>query len=130
MHNFKELKIWQDSMGIVEDIYKETGNFPKDEQYGLTSQMRRCSVSVPSNIAEGSGRNSDKDFSRFLSFSLSSSFELETQLIIADRLGFIEKNASERIMEDLSKLQKMLFVFRKKIGWTTKVKNFIMMFFI
>ena len=59
MHNFKELKIWQDSMDIVEDVYKETGKFPKNEEYGLTSQMRRCSVSVPSNIAEGSGRNSE-----------------------------------------------------------------------
>ena len=130
MHNFKELKIWQDSMDIVEDVYKETGKFPKNEEYGLTSQMRRCSVSVPSNIAEGSGRNTDKDFSRFLSISLSSSFELETQLIIANRLGFVKENNSERILEDLSKLQKMIFNFRKKIGWTTKMKNFVMTLFV
>ena len=116
MHNFKELKIWQDSIDIVEDIYRETGNFPKAEQYGLVSQMRRSSVSVPSNIAEGSGRNTDKDFGRFLSISLSSSFELETQLIIANRLGYISENDSIHILDNLSKLQKMIFVFRKKIG--------------
>ena len=89
MHNFKELLIWQDSIDIVEDIYRVVGSFPKNEQYGLVSQMNRCSVSIPSNIAEGSGRGSNKDFSRFLSISLSSAFELETQLIIANRIGFI-----------------------------------------
>ena len=72
----------------------------------------------------------NKDFSRFLSISLSSSFELETQIIIADRLGFIKENNSERILEDLSKLQKMIFNFRKKIGWATKMKNFVITFFV
>jgi len=115
MHNFKELKIWQDSMGIVEEIYNESKDFPKNEQFGLISQINRCSVSIPSNIAEGSGRESNKDFRRFLSISLSSAFELETQLIIARRIGFIKNDNFERIITKLTKVQKMIFVFRNKI---------------
>ena len=130
MHNFKELHIWQDSMDIVEDIYKGTVNFPKNEQFGLVSQINRCSVSIPSNIAEGSGRDSNKDFRRFLSISLSSAFELETQLIIANRIGFLKKDDFERIIEKLNKVQKMIFVFRKKMTVTTKLKNLMLSFFI
>jgi len=121
MHNFKELRIWQDSMDIVEDIYKVLREFPKNEQYGLVSQMNRCSVSIPSNIAEGSGREGNKDFSRFLSISLSSAFELETQLIIANRLDFISPDNFNSINTKLTKMQKMIFVFRKKLNITTKV---------
>ncbi len=130
MHNFKELHIWQDSMDIVEDIYKRIGNFPKNEQFGLVSQMNRCSVSIPSNIAEGSGRESNKDYRRFLSISLSSAFELETQLIIASRIGFLKKDDFERIIEKLNKVQKMIFVFRKKLSVTTKLKNLLLSFFV
>ncbi|NQU34899.1 MAG: four helix bundle protein [Bacteroidetes bacterium] len=115
MHNFKEHKIWMDSMDIVEDIYKITNNFPGSEKFGLINQMRRCAVSIPSNIAEGSGR-SDKDFCRFLSMSLSSSFELETQLIISKRLELIDENNFENILGKVSKLQKMIFGFKKKIS--------------
>lgn len=118
MHNFKELRIWQDSIDLVEDIYRKTKELPKNKEFGLISQMRRCAVSVPSNIAEGSGRESDKDFRRFLGISLSSSFELETQLIIANRIGYFENEVLDHILEKLSKLQKMIFVFRKKINVT------------
>ena len=130
MHNFKELRIWKDSIDLVEDIYLETKSFPKNEEYGLTSQMRRCSVSVPSNIAEGSGRGSDKDFKRFLSISLSSSFELETQLVIANRLGFIEKKNYEKTMENLRKLQKMIYTFRRKLSSIVKLKSYILSLFV
>lgn len=116
MHNFKELRIWQDSMDIVTDIYKGIGDFPKHEQFGLIRQMNRCSVSIPSNIAEGSGRDSNKEFRRFLSISLSSSFELETQLIIAKRVGFLKSDDFEMIIKKLIKLQKMIFVFREKLN--------------
>jgi four helix bundle protein len=102
-------------MGIVEEIYNESKDFPKNEQFGLISQINRCSVSIPSNIAEGSGRESNKDFRRFLSISLSSAFELETQLIIARRIGFIKNDNFERIITKLTKVQKMIFVFRNKI---------------
>ncbi len=123
MHNFKELRIWQDSMDIVADIYNIIGDFPKNEQFGLVSQMSRCSISIPSNIAEGSGRESDKDFRRFLSMSLSSAFELETQLIVAHRIGFLEKGDFEMIIEKLVKLQKMIFVFRNTLLIKEKPKN-------
>jgi four helix bundle protein len=130
MHNFKELRIWQDSIDLVEDIYKMTKDLPKNEEFGLISQMRRCSVSIPSNIAEGSGRESDKDFRRFIGISLSSSFELETQLIIANRIGYIKKENFNQVIGELSKIQKMIFMFRKKINITTKLKNFIVTLFI
>ncbi len=118
MHNFKELRIWQDSIDLVEEIYTKTKDLPKNEEFGLTSQMRRCSVSIPLNIAEGSGHESDKDFRRFLGISLSSSFELETQLIIANRIGYIEKEIFNNILERIIRIQKMIFVFRKKINVT------------
>jgi len=82
MHNFKDLKVWQKSMDLAIDIYKATSLFPRDEKFGLVSQIKRCSVSIPSNIAEGSGRGSDKEFNHFLNISQGSAFELETQLII------------------------------------------------
>jgi len=91
MHNFKELTVWQDSKEFSVKIYKLTRSFPKTEIYGNTSQINRSAVSIVSNIAEGAGRNSDKDFSRFINFSIGSSFELETQLIIAFEIGYIEK---------------------------------------
>jgi len=86
-HNFKLLKIWQLGMEITEEIYKISSNFPTDERFGWVSQIRRCSVSVPSNIAEGSGRGTDKDFKHFLEIALGSVYELETQLILSERLG-------------------------------------------
>ncbi|NJM94139.1 MAG: four helix bundle protein [Cytophagales bacterium] len=102
MHNFKELKIWQSGIEIAKTIYKLTSHFPQEEKYGLISQIRRCSISIPSNIAEGSGRSSAKDFSHFLSISLSSSFELETQLILASELKFLKEDDYNSITEQLT----------------------------
>lgn len=81
-HNFRELKIWKESINLVKQIYLLTSDLPKDEKFGLISQINRCSVSIPSNIAEGSGRTSDKEFLNFLNIAISSSYELETQLIL------------------------------------------------
>jgi len=122
MHNFKELRIWQDSVDIVEDIYKVLKDFPKNEQYGLVSQMNRCSVSIPSNIAEESGRGSNKDFIRFLNISLFSAFELETQLIISKRIEFINTESFNSINTKLTKVQKMIFVFIEKLNNTLKIR--------
>lgn len=91
MHNFRELKVWQNARQLVKDIYIASFNFPAEEKFGLTSQIRKSAVSIPSNIAEGSGRNTDKDFSNFINISLGSAFELETQIILAYDLEFIEK---------------------------------------
>ena len=86
----KDLKLWKSSIDLVKEVYKLTYGFPKEELYGLTSQLRRASISVPSNIAEGAGRKSQKDFVRFLNFSKGSLSELETQLIIAEELNYTE----------------------------------------
>lgn len=116
MHNFKELKIWQNSKDLVIDIYKRTENFPKEEIFSLTNQIRRSAISIPSNIAEGCGRNSDKDLIRFLDIANGSSFELETQLIIAaHELDFLDKENFEYLDEKLSEFQKMNYGFRNNL---------------
>lgn len=115
MHNFKELKSWQKAIDFCLDIYKLTGQFPGEEKFGLTSQLRRAGVSVPSNIAEGSGRNSDKEFLHFLSIATGSSYEIETQLIIAHRLGYIKSEEINEAALKLSEIQKIIFAFSTKI---------------
>lgn len=105
MHNFKELNVWKKGIEMVTAIYELTSKFPSDEKFGLTSQIRRAAISIPSNIAEGSGRKTNKDFSNFLSISLGSQFELETQLIVASQLGFVSNEAI--IFQELNELQKM-----------------------
>jgi len=89
MSSFRDLKVWQLSMDLVVDIYKATDRFPQSENYGLTSQLRRCAISIPSNISEGSDRHNPKEFIRFLYISNASLSELETQIEIALRLGYI-----------------------------------------
>lgn len=116
MHNFKELNIWNEAKDYSVLIYKMTSNFPASEIYGITSQIKRAVISIPSNIAEGAGRNSDKDFSRFIAISLGSSFELETQLIIANELDFIDNEKFKELIETLSKIQKMLVNFQKHLN--------------
>ena len=85
----RDLLIWQEAMNLAKDVYARTGSFPREEMYGLTSQMRRAAVSVPSNIAEGAGRSSDKEFRQFLMIARGSLSELETQVILAQELGFL-----------------------------------------
>ncbi len=112
MHQFKELKVWQKSMDLVVDIYTVTTNFPTDEKFGLTSQLRRCAVSIPSNIAEGAGRDSDKEFLYFLSIALGSSFELETQLILSQRLNLLTKQNLENLLSLNNYVQNMIVKLR------------------
>jgi len=116
MHRFKNLKIWQESMELTVEVYKITSEFPQNEKYGLTSQIRRAAISISSNIAEGSSRNSNKDFSRFLSISLGSAFELETQLIIANKLHLIDEKSLKNIITSLSEIQKMIIGFQNKLN--------------
>jgi four helix bundle protein len=91
IHNFKELLVWQKAMDLVVFIYHLTRAFPIEEKYGLISQVQRCAVSIPSNIAEGSGRVSKKEFQHFISIAMGSSFELETQVILALNFNYISK---------------------------------------
>ncbi|HSW48154.1 MAG TPA: four helix bundle protein [Candidatus Saccharimonadales bacterium] len=106
--SFKDLTVWQKSMDLTEDIYRLTNRFPKDEIYGLTSQIRRCSVSIPSNIAEGFLRGHTAEYRQFLRIAYGSGAELETQLLIALRIGHIKKEQFEKINELLIEIMKML----------------------
>ena len=115
MKNFKNLKVWQSGVDLVVDIYKSIENFPKDEVYGLTGQIKRSAISIPSNIAEGAGRNSDKDFNRFLDVALGSSFELETQLTIANKLNFLNDERFSQLDSKLDEEQKMLIGLQKSL---------------
>ncbi len=116
MHNFKELTVWNKSVDIALEIYKLTMSFPSEEKFGLVSQMRRCSISIPSNIAEGSGRKTKKDFNSFLSNSLASSFELETQLLIVVRLQLITNDQFEFIIAQLNEIQKMIVGLQRSLN--------------
>ena len=95
--SYRDLIVWQKAMDLVEDVYKKTKGFPREELYGLTSQLRRAVVSVPSNIAEGQGRNSTKEFLHHLSIAYGSLCEVGTQILIANRLGYLEKRDLERL---------------------------------
>jgi len=106
----KDLDIWKMGLDIVERIYQITGKFPKDEQFGLTSQMRRAAVSIPSNIAEGAARNSMREFLQYLYVSLGSLSEVETQLLIAERLGYLK---DLDILEHVEHLRRKLLNFIK-----------------
>jgi four helix bundle protein len=112
VHNFRELNIWKRSMDLTRRVYMLTSELPDDEKFGLKSQINRSSVSIPSNIAEGSGRGTDKDFCRFLDISLGSSCELETQLILAQDLFKIE---TAKTIEELNEVQKMIVGFRNRL---------------
>ncbi|HET8809046.1 MAG TPA: four helix bundle protein [Flavobacteriaceae bacterium] len=116
MHNFQQLKIWQKAMDIVEDTYRLTIQFPKEEKYGLTSQMRRSAVSIPSNIAEGSGRNTNGEFKNFLGISSGSSSELITQLILSERLQLASEKNIKLILDQLVEVQKMNYTLIQKFS--------------
>lgn len=107
MHNIKELKIWNKAMDLAVQVYELSSKFPSDERFGLTSQVRRCAVSIPSNISEGAGRNTKGEFKQFLGIANGSAYELQTQLIIANKLNFIDENSTESILEIIDEIKKM-----------------------
>ncbi|HEX8269091.1 MAG TPA: four helix bundle protein [Flavobacterium sp.] len=112
MHNYKKLEIWRQSRKLCSDVYAVTAGFPADEKYGITNQLRRACVSIPSNIAEGSSRKSNKDFSRFLEMAIGSGYEMETQLLIAVDLNFTTPSLQEPIAAKLADIIKMISSFR------------------
>lgn len=114
-HKFKQLKIWILAKEIAIDVYKATKDFPSEEKFGLANQMRRCSISVASNIAEGSGRNTENEFKQFLGISRGSLYELETQIIISSEVGLFPTELYENIMLKIENLNKMLFTFKKNL---------------
>jgi len=114
--SYKDLLIWQKGIKIVTLVYQLVEAFPKEEIYALASQLKRASVSVPSNIAEGYGRNSDKSFSHFLAISRGSLFEIETQLIIAKELGFVSNEVLfQEILSQIEEESKMINAFSKTL---------------
>lgn len=116
MHNFKKLKIWKESMDLVSESYKITKTFPDFEKFGLVSQMNRCAISIPSNIAEGSSKSSGKYFKSYLETSLGSAFEWETQLIIAHTENYITSEIFEKLEQSIKQVQKMISSFQSSLG--------------
>lgn len=108
MRDYKKYTVWQKSHELVLEIYKVTGNFPKEELYGLTSQMRRSASSIPTNVVEGCGRNTDKDFCRFLYIAFGSANELEYQLILSKDLIFLESEKAIFLISKVEEIKKML----------------------
>ena len=114
MHNFRNLQIWKDAMDLAQAVYEITEALPKMETYGLISQMTRAAVSVPSNIAEGSGRT-DKDFSHFLQIALGSLYELNTQIMLSERIGYLTTEQSLALQGRADKLQMMISGFKRHL---------------
>ena len=116
MHRFETLDIWHSSVSYGVGIYKVSKNFPRDEVYGLTSQIRRAAVSISSNIAEGSGSNSKKDFQRFLDIAVKSALETVSQLKFAIELGYIHKSQIEQLSQSAELLIKRIYAFRNSLN--------------
>lgn len=116
MNRYKNLNIWKRSVALATEIYRVTSDYPKEEKYGIVSQLRRCVVSISSNIAEGAGRGSNKQFEHFLNIAYGSSYELETQMIISQNLGFINKEECDKLCSEIVEIQKMIYTFNKKIS--------------
>ncbi|MFM2224646.1 MAG: hypothetical protein RJA07_848 [Bacteroidota bacterium] len=115
MHRYKDLKVWQKAMELAKEVYEITASFPKEEKYGLTSQINRSVVSVPSNIAEGAGRNSKNEFVHFLSIASGSLCELETQLILSVAFKYFENKKLEELSERIKELQNMIFKLQQSL---------------
>jgi four helix bundle protein len=115
MRDFRNLEIWKKSVGFTILIYRLTDQFPDKEKFGLTSQLRRASVSMASNIAEGASRNSETDFARYLEISMGSAFEIETQLIVSQEIGYITSEEYNSALETLTVIQKQINQLISKI---------------
>ena len=112
---FRDLLVWQKSMSLVTDVYKASASFPSDERFGLTSQLRRCVVSIPSNIAEGFGRDTTNDYLRFLGIAKGSLYEAQTQIEIGRNLQFIEDSRFHTLLEQAREIERMLTSMIRKL---------------
>lgn len=115
MHKVEDLKIWQKSIALTKTVYQLASELPSDEKYGLSSQIKRCSISIPSNIAEGAGRNSNKEFKHFLSIANGSAYELQTQLIRSIELKLTSKEKVQPVIDVCIEIQKMNYSFQLKL---------------
>ena len=124
-HGVRDLKVWQKAILLVEDCYRISIVLPKEERFGLTSQIRRAASSVPANIAEGFGRWNPKEFSRFLAMASGSLRELETHIFIACRLGFLTTIATESVFRKIDELARMLYSLREKLNTEIRGRHLI-----
>lgn len=115
MNYFRELRVWQKSMDLVKEIYRTTEKFSQRERYGLPSQIRRAAVSIPSNIAEGCGRSTNKDFNNFLGIAFGSSFELETQLMLSKNMQYLKIKDYEAAENEIHHIQNMIIKLQKSL---------------
>lgn len=115
MHNYKNLHIWQEGIKLARRIYEVTSTFPANEKFGVVSQMTRAAVSIPSNIAEGAGRNSKKEFANFLSIAVGSIFELHTQIVICEQIGYIDEKTAQELDNQTFTLQQQITAFKQKL---------------
>ncbi len=115
MNKYKDLNVWKESIELASDIYRITNEFPDHERFGLIQQLRRAVISVSSNIAEGSGRNNAREFYHFLGIAAASACEVESQLIVASKLGMINKDDIEAELDRVDKIQKMIFRLQSTI---------------
>lgn len=115
MQDFRNLKVWEKAHALALEVYQKTKDFPGEERYGLTSQMRRCAMSVPTNIAEGCGRGSDSEMARFLQIAMGSACELEYTLLLAKDLGMLNGPGHEALAPKLAEVKRMLASFIKKL---------------
>ena len=115
VRSYRDLIAWQKAMDLVVDVYDATQDFPRSEQFGLTSQMRRSAVSVPCNIAEGQARDSTKEFAHFLSVSYGSLAELETQLLISERLGFLDHEQTHHRLDECAEVGRIINGLRRAL---------------
>ncbi|HXT63630.1 MAG TPA: four helix bundle protein [Pyrinomonadaceae bacterium] len=118
MRPHHKLEAWNKAVDLVIDIYRATDNFPKEERYGLTSQIRRAAVSIPANVAEGAARFSNKEFARFLSNAQGSASELETELLIAYRLGYLDEASFSSLTNQLQRVGRLITGLSKHVGNT------------
>lgn len=116
MHNFEKLKIWEKAIEIAVDVYEITSLLPIDEKFNLIHQIKKCAISIPSNIAEGAGRNYNKEFVQFLGIANGSTYELITQLILAKRLNLIDHEIVQPIIDKLIEVSNMNFAFQKSLN--------------
>lgn len=115
MHRYRELKVWQKGRQLVVEIYQLTKSFPETEKFGITSQIRRSVISIPTNIAEGCGRGSNPELNRFCDIAVGSSFETESLLILAHDLNYIDDKSFKEISEKISEIERMLFSFKQQL---------------
>ena len=116
MHKIEDLKIWQKAIELSKQVYQTVSSLPSDEKYGLTSQIKRSAISISSNIAEGAGRNSNKEFKHFLSIANGSTYELQTQLILTIELNLISVNEVKSCLDLIIEIQKMNFSLQKSLN--------------